>query len=193
MSDTKGKLIKAAKELFEINGYAATTTKEIAHMAGVSEVTLFRHFETKRNLFEKIIHDSLHPYKLEDYLENEVQYDLDIDLRIMAKNMMKTYQSNVPLMRMVFKDGMHDSMSKMHLWKHERNANESLKNYFKQMHAMGRMKADPKMAMIFCMNNIAGYIAKSMFMEHGFKNNPHGMNQEYFDWMIGRVIFALKN
>ncbi len=193
MSNTKEKLMEAARELFETNGYAATTTKQIAEKAGVSEVTLFRHFETKRNLFEMIIHGSLHPYKLEEYLEKEVQYDLDTDLRIIAKNMMRTYQSNVPLMRMVFKDGMHDSISKMHLWKHEKNANKSLKNYFEQMHAMGRMKADPKMAMIFCMNNIAGYIAKSMFMEHGHKNNPHGMNQEYFDWMIGRVIFALKN
>jgi len=193
MSDTRQKIMKAARRLFETNGFSATTTKEIAKEAGVSEVTLFRHFETKRNLFEETVHNSLHPYKLKEYLENEVKYDLETDLRIIAKNMIETSKENIPLMKMVFKDRMKMSVSKTQLQQHEKKAKHSLEKYFEQMHKMGRMEADPKMAMHFFMNNIAGYIAKNIF---AFGSHPHAeefTSPEYFDWMIDRVIFALKN
>lgn len=193
MVDTKERIIKAARDLFEINGYGATTTKEIAAKAGVSEVTLFRHFETKRNLFVQTVHSSLHPYKLEEYLEKDVQYDLEKDMHAIAKNMMKAYQNNLPLMKMVFKDKMYGSLSKLRLGQHEKRAKNSLESYFEQMHAMGRMKADPNMAMIFFMNNIAGYIFKSTFSLEGHHHRHIANNSKYFDWMMERVIFALKN
>lgn len=193
MNDTKDKIIKAARELFESNGFTATTTKEIAEKAGVSEVTLFRHFETKRNLFEQTVHSSLHPYKLQEYLENDVQYDLETDLKFMARNMMHTYENNIPLMKMVFKDRMQGTVSKMNLKQHEKKAKNSLQNYFEQMYKMGRMKADPKMAITFFMNNIVGYFAKSTFALDKHPDTGCASNEEYFNWMIERVIFALKN
>ncbi|HIW64344.1 MAG TPA: TetR/AcrR family transcriptional regulator [Candidatus Stackebrandtia excrementipullorum] len=43
-------LRQAAVKLFTERGYDATTTTEIAAHAGVSEMTLFRHFRTKESL-----------------------------------------------------------------------------------------------------------------------------------------------
>ena len=192
MNSTKDSIIKASRELFETLGYAGATTKEIAKKAGVSEVTLFRHFDTKRNLFEQTVHSSLHPYKLEEYLEHDVQYDLEKDLSAIAKNMLKTYEENIPLMKMVFKDRMQGSLSKFHLGQQEKNAKNSLESYFEQMHAMGHMKAEPKMALLFFMNNIAGYIVKRIFTLEGHHALDR-LDSKYFDWMIERVIFALKN
>jgi AcrR family transcriptional regulator len=45
----------AARELFEQKGYKSTTTREIAERAGVSEVLIFRHFESKSGLFRQTI------------------------------------------------------------------------------------------------------------------------------------------
>ncbi|UUZ81844.1 TetR/AcrR family transcriptional regulator [Paenibacillus sp. P26] len=45
---TGDKLILAAIDLIAEQGYDGTTTKEIASAAGVSEVTLFRHFGSKQ-------------------------------------------------------------------------------------------------------------------------------------------------
>lgn len=47
------KILNASIVLFSQQGYNAGTTKEIAREAGVSEMTLFRHFVNKYNLFEK--------------------------------------------------------------------------------------------------------------------------------------------
>jgi len=49
--DTRERILYAAREVFSKKGYAGSTTKEISSVAEVAEVTLFRHFETKNNLF----------------------------------------------------------------------------------------------------------------------------------------------
>lgn len=48
-------LLAAARELFSKQGYANTSTRDIARLADVSETLLFRHFGTKAALFEKAI------------------------------------------------------------------------------------------------------------------------------------------
>ncbi len=47
---THRQLLQAALRLFGRQGYAATTTRQIAREAGTSELTLFRHFGSKENL-----------------------------------------------------------------------------------------------------------------------------------------------
>lgn len=47
----KDRIVVAAGKLFAHQGYHGTTTREIAHLADVSENTLFRHFEHKEKLF----------------------------------------------------------------------------------------------------------------------------------------------
>jgi AcrR family transcriptional regulator len=56
---TRALLIAAATELFSAQGYARTSTSQIAERAGVAEIMLFRHFETKANLFRIAIFDPL--------------------------------------------------------------------------------------------------------------------------------------
>lgn len=48
--DTRTRLIEAALQLFEKQGYKGTPTRLIAEVAGVNEVTLFRHFGNKKAL-----------------------------------------------------------------------------------------------------------------------------------------------
>lgn len=45
------KILDAATQLFARQGYHATSTREIAHLAEVSENTLFRHFKHKEDIF----------------------------------------------------------------------------------------------------------------------------------------------
>lgn len=51
----KALLLDAARQLFAEKGYAATSTKEIAELASVTEPMLFRHFGTKAGLFEEAV------------------------------------------------------------------------------------------------------------------------------------------
>jgi AcrR family transcriptional regulator len=62
-SARKEQIIQSALGVFIEKGYAGTTTSEIAKTAGISEVTLFRHFSSKQEIFlagiEPILFDSL--------------------------------------------------------------------------------------------------------------------------------------
>lgn len=48
VDETSQKIIDAAMSLIRDKGYVATTTKEIAKLAGVNECTLFRKFKSKK-------------------------------------------------------------------------------------------------------------------------------------------------
>lgn len=50
---TRERIIQAAFELISDKGFAGTSTREIAKLAGVAEVTIFRHFTSKENLFRQ--------------------------------------------------------------------------------------------------------------------------------------------
>jgi AcrR family transcriptional regulator len=50
-NSTKDRIVEAAVQLFSRQGFAGSSTHEIARLAGVSEVTVFRHFPRKKDLF----------------------------------------------------------------------------------------------------------------------------------------------
>lgn len=55
MRDKTEQIIKAALDVFEKKGFQTATTQEIAREAQVAEVTLFRKFSTKQNLFITVV------------------------------------------------------------------------------------------------------------------------------------------
>ena len=54
-SETREKLLAAAARVFARCGLEGATTREIAREAGVNEVTLFRHFQSKDNLLAAVL------------------------------------------------------------------------------------------------------------------------------------------
>ena len=51
---TRERLLRSAQELIEEGGYAAATVAAIAERAGVAAGTLYRHFESKEELFVEV-------------------------------------------------------------------------------------------------------------------------------------------
>jgi AcrR family transcriptional regulator len=51
-----GRIARAAVALFSRQGYHGTSTREIARLADVSEVTVFRYFEHKEDIFISALH-----------------------------------------------------------------------------------------------------------------------------------------
>jgi len=53
--ERRQQILEVAMKLFSERGFRGTTTKEIAHAAGVSEAMVFRHFATKEELYAAIL------------------------------------------------------------------------------------------------------------------------------------------
>jgi len=70
------KIIEAATKLFARQGYHGTSTRQIAHLAGVGENTLFRQFNHKEDLFWSALHYHSSGIKLcRDLVEGLTQCD----------------------------------------------------------------------------------------------------------------------
>jgi AcrR family transcriptional regulator len=65
---TEQKIIDAALKLFSEKGYGATKTKELAESAGFAELTLFRKFKSKENLFNMVMNNSIDNFYDEFFL-----------------------------------------------------------------------------------------------------------------------------
>jgi AcrR family transcriptional regulator len=58
VSEIPGRIARAAIALFSTQGYHGTSTREIARVADVSEVTVFRYFEHKEGIFLSALNSS---------------------------------------------------------------------------------------------------------------------------------------
>ncbi len=65
---TEQRLLDATLKLISEKGYLGSTTREIAQEAGVTELTLFRHFGTKEKLFEALLRNHTFLPRLKELL-----------------------------------------------------------------------------------------------------------------------------
>lgn len=82
MDDTSQKIIDATMSLIREKGYVATTTKDIAHLAGVNECTLFRKFKNKKDIvLNGMAQEKWHANVTPEVFQN-VQWELQSDLEM---------------------------------------------------------------------------------------------------------------
>lgn len=60
-ADTRERILIEASRLLALNGYRGTTTREIAAAVGISQPSLFFHFDTKRAIVEELYRHDLVP------------------------------------------------------------------------------------------------------------------------------------
>src|SRR3954470_23418695 len=58
---------RATAELFEEQGLAKLTTKDVAERAGVSDASVYYHFKDKAGLLQAVIEDGLASFKEDDF------------------------------------------------------------------------------------------------------------------------------
>lgn len=78
--ETRSRLLKAAIEVFAAAGVTGATTREIARVAGVNEVTLFRHFQSKEQLLTAVVQQVMALQAEALNRQDEWTQDLAVDL-----------------------------------------------------------------------------------------------------------------
>ena len=101
--DTHRRLLEAAARVFAQSGLEGATTREIAREAGVNEVTLFRHFQSKEKLLTAVLQRTFAaqeeaPPAVEPAPATEPA-DLRAGLRRYAWGYAELMQSNILLIR----------------------------------------------------------------------------------------------
>ncbi|WP_028841843.1 TetR/AcrR family transcriptional regulator [Thermodesulfobacterium hveragerdense] len=102
--NTKKRILEAALKVFSEKGFLGATTKEIAKQAGVAEVTLFRHFGSKENLFAETINQYSFLPKLKEILSEIKTEPPDIALKKIAREFLNVLESKKNLIRIMYTD-----------------------------------------------------------------------------------------
>ena len=156
--NTEDKILNASIVLFSQKGYSAVTTKEIAKEAGVSEMTLFRHFESKHNLFEKAFDKFIFSPKVKALFE-DLEWDLEHDLKKICTSYQDTLYKNQNIILMHFKNDELNPEFDATLFKFPNEFQKLLGNYFEEMKNRGAVRENPDiLAMSFLATNFGLFI-----------------------------------
>lgn len=104
MRTTKERLLEATFRLISEKGYLGATTREIAHRAGVTELTLFRHFGSKERLFEEVLKRYTFLPKLKGLLPELKGIPYDKALRILGERFIETLKERKSLIRIMLSE-----------------------------------------------------------------------------------------
>jgi AcrR family transcriptional regulator len=99
--DTRQRILQAAAEMIAEKGYARATTRGIAEAAGVNEVTLFRHFGSKRNLLSELIQTRSALPDLSSIIENQLSGDYHQDLTLFARRFLNALLQRQDALRLI--------------------------------------------------------------------------------------------
>ncbi|MDQ6787235.1 MAG: TetR/AcrR family transcriptional regulator [Acidobacteriota bacterium] len=114
--ERRSQILLIAIKLFSQKGFSATTTKEIARLAGVSEAMVFRHFATKSELYHAILdfkaceggkksppweEGSVEQAAIEAKDDYKVFYNLAI-------NALRNHEADVDIMRLLFHSALDE-------------------------------------------------------------------------------------
>ena len=88
MDETSQKIIDATMALVRDKGYVATTTKDIARLAGVNECTLFRKFKNKKDIILHGVEQEKWRGNLTPEIFQNVLWELQPDLEMFMREYM---------------------------------------------------------------------------------------------------------
>ena len=99
--DTRERLLQATLELISEKGYHGASTREIAQRAGVSELTLFRHFGKKEILFEEMFKAHIFLPRLKHLLPTLVDLPVEEAFRTVGIRFLETLKERKSLVRII--------------------------------------------------------------------------------------------
>lgn len=137
--DTRERILEAAARVFAEKGYARATTRALAEAAGVNEVTLFRHFGSKANLFAAVVEIYAAP-KLSASLSVVLTSDLEHDLMAMGSMVLSLLLERQEPMRMMLCEAEHFEEVRQVLAQNPRRLRQMLAGYLRGQQALGKVR-----------------------------------------------------
>jgi len=137
---TADRIIEAALHLVSEKGYTAATTKAIAELAGVNEVTIFRHFGSKQGILKAIIEKFSYYPLMQQELTTNVTWDLESDLLNFSLKHFNFLMSIKDFVMIGFKEGLQFPEINEEIASIPLLIKNELVHYLKEMHQRGKIK-----------------------------------------------------
>ncbi|GAA6292790.1 hypothetical protein F220043C3_12240 [Enterocloster asparagiformis] len=177
MDDTSQKIIDATMTLIRDKGYVATTTKDIAHLAGVNECTLFRKFKNKKDIVLNGVAQEKWRANITPELFQNVVWELGPDLEMfMTAYMDRITPDFVNLSIGLRAPQLYDETAPL-IMKVPQAFLSSLIEYFEKMEQLGKIRhMDFESLAMTIFSSTFGYT----FLKSSFNQELTGLDREQF-------------
>lgn len=163
----KEKILVAAEKLFQEVGYAKTTTKMIAEVSGVNEITIFRNFDTKAGILKSLALSKIEliePFK--EVLFSASHHSIEKDLTAVGIIYYQAFRANIGLILSLLNENNDDF--KTSFIQIPSTAISMLQTYFEQMEASKMIVINPKMNAHFLATTFLCNLLGYLIMHHAF-------------------------
>ncbi|MFK5708283.1 TetR/AcrR family transcriptional regulator [Lysinibacillus boronitolerans] len=188
--DTKDKILAAATSLMTERGYSNVSVKDIALTAGVSEMTVFRHFETKMRILQAVLdRHSYIPY-FEQLFAQDLSGNLVNDLQQIANAYLAFMEKNKAIFLITTQDrsilsGVMDLISD----NQTKQLLKLLEGYFQAQIEQGKMKdIDTNgQATVFLTSLFGFFVSNALWDEHFLKKQKESFVHHLVATFVGGV------
>ena len=139
LDDTRQRILQAAAQVFAERGYARATTRALAAAAGVNEVTLFRHFGNKQNLFAAVIEQFGGP-AVTTAMEGQLTGNLAQDLHTVGTHLLNLLLERGDAMRLMLCEASHFPEVQEVMVQNPRQIRRMLASYIAQQIEQGKLR-----------------------------------------------------
>ena len=136
---TRQHILEKATRLFQTQGYARTTTQEIATQAGIAEVTLFRHFGNKQKLFQAVA-QQLSGSDMMPRIESQLTGDYYADLLLIGQHVLPGLIAQRETIRLLMFEASHFPEVQEAVTQNPRELRQMLSNYFQRQIEEGKVQ-----------------------------------------------------
>ncbi len=189
---TGKRLLDATLKLISEKGYIGATTREIAREAGVTELTLFRHFGTKEKLFEELLKNHTFLPKLKELIPELEGLTSEDALRLIATRFLLSLKERKSMVKIMYSEvTIYPEKIKKLYNKFIDDLRATLATYFKGLRKKGLLrKISPDMAARLFLGILFSYFRSEEIMrEEGMKKQKMKRNiNEFVDiFMYGTM------
>ena len=166
---TKQRLLDATLKLISEKGYLGSTTREIAQEAGVTELTLFRHFGTKEKLFEALLRNHTFLPRLKELLPELDGLSYGDSLRLIATRFLLSLKERKSMVKIMYSEvTIYPEKIKKLYNKFADDLRLTLASYFRGLQKKGLLRnVSPELAAQLFLGMLFSYFRSEEIMRAG--------------------------
>ncbi|MGE7023380.1 TetR/AcrR family transcriptional regulator [Solibacillus cecembensis] len=184
---TRERILHAASTLMEARGYNQVPVKEIAELAGVSEMTIFRHFETKMGILEALIQQQSYLPYFEQYFQTSLTFDVKKDLTDIAHQyLLYMNQNKVIFLISIQERGNLPELSNLITEANTNQLQSLLASYFDQLIEKGILKPfhSESQALIFLTTMFGYFVTTTISINHFLQDQQKMFIENYVETFL---------
>ena len=188
---TEVRIVEAAVQLFSRHGYKGTSTRDISRLARVNEVTLFRYFSTKADLFSAAAESRLSRVRMGRDLQSKLAGDASLQdtVPMLTEFLLEYFFDSSDVLRLILVAGFEVPGAERMVREYLGPFFDIIHGYFQRCSAKGLIgDMDPSIASL----SLAAVVSAHRNFLHLFTEQKLDWNREkslpaYADFLLGAL------